>query len=237
MRTMAVGKVVMTREAGEPVDIALWVSPGSQPARADVVADISHELGNFLHRLYYCSELLQDQSPPRMADAGAMLARTIGGLEGFLKRALEYLRPMDLARVRMAVPDVVEGLAMHLRACLPTTRLEVPAATEWTREATLVDPGRFATVAQAIARQVADCAGGADAVALFRDEAAHDGGLGVEVLVVNPEHHGVGHTSALGSLDWALAELIVNQHGGELRMGVTDEGAPAVSLWLPFAPS
>src|SRR5215470_605560 len=53
--------------------------PSSPALQEKVLAEISHELGNFFHKLYYWSDFLQDGRARRSPDATAtqMLERTI----------------------------------------------------------------------------------------------------------------------------------------------------------------
>ena len=86
-----------------------------------VLAEISHELGNFFHKLYYWSDYIKsDSDAARKADstAGHMLERTISNLEDFLKVALEYFYPIRLNFTKIAVGELLDGFMTHLSAHL-----------------------------------------------------------------------------------------------------------------------
>src|SRR6476660_6757591 len=57
-----------------------------------VLAEITHELGNFFHKLYYWSDYLKEKPARKSSDSTAtqMLERTIKNLEDFLKVSLDY---------------------------------------------------------------------------------------------------------------------------------------------------
>lgn len=204
--------------------------------RAAVLADITHELGNFFHRLYYCSDLVREQASPPPGGVGEMLTRTIGGLQGFLACALEYLGPIEIAPVRMSASDIVSGLAAQLRATLPSIPVEVATSPESATPASMVDPARFSTVAQVIARQVATHGGVEGAIAVSVATATGDGAVALAVSILGAHRPSAVAPAPLASLEWSLAELIVNQHGGELQLG-GEPDAPTVLLRLPVASS
>src|SRR5213593_3522868 len=56
-----------------------------------ILAESSHELGNFFHKLYYWSDYLKERPTRRNADSttAQMLERTIKNLEDFLKVSLD----------------------------------------------------------------------------------------------------------------------------------------------------
>src|SRR5262245_8846220 len=232
--TMKVGRSSMLNRS-EDVSPTRDVIGAREQSRADVFADISHELGNFFHRLYYCSELVRtpDEARASEPEVGEMLSRTIGGLEGYLDRAFEYLCPVDLAPVRMTASDLLVGLASHLRAALPGTPVEV-VALSGAGPVSVVDPARFSTVAQVIAHRVAARGLDGGTVAVVVDAGERPDIVALAVSVRATRSAPVERPVALPKLDWALAELIVNQHGGELRMGA-DHSDPAVTLQLPVA--
>jgi len=224
--------MLLRSEDGSPTPAA---NGARELSRADVFADISHELGNFFHRLYYWSELVRTPEEGRALEpeVGEMLTRTIGGLEGFLGRAFAYLYPTDLSPVRMTASDLVTGLATHLRAALPGVPVEV-VDLSGAGPVSLVDPGRFSTVAQVIAHRVATRSIDGDTIAVVVDAGGRPGIVVLAVSVRAARPTSGAQASTLPTLDWALAEMIVNQHGGELRMGA-EYSDPTVILQLPVA--
>src|SRR5437867_2955815 len=98
-----------------------------------VLSEISHELGNFFHKLYYWSDYLKEQPAGASTESTAaqMLERTIKNLEDFLKVSLDYFHPTRLSLMRMAIPDVVGGLLSQVRAQLNGTPITVSDGGAW----------------------------------------------------------------------------------------------------------
>src|SRR5437667_10339165 len=111
-----------------------------------VLAEIAHERGNFFHKLYYCSDYLNEQPARKSADSTAaqMLERTIKNLEDFLKVSLDYFHPTQLSFTRMGVNELLEGLLFQVRAQLNRTPLPLSDDDGWRREdaEALIDPGQ-----------------------------------------------------------------------------------------------
>ncbi len=104
---MAAGKYVrperFEESAPAPVGARSPAPVGAPVQQEKMVAEITHELGNFFHKLYYWSDYLQEKRARRTQDVTAtqMLERTIRNLEDFLKRVARVLPP-GTARARAA---------------------------------------------------------------------------------------------------------------------------------------
>src|SRR5438128_10239358 len=116
---------------------ALRAEPATAVAvQEKVIAEITHELGNFFHKLYYWSDYLKEKPAPKSADSTAaqMLERTIKNLEDFLRVSLDYFHPTQLSFTRMAVRELLEGLLFQVRAQLNGTSVMVSEGDAWPSE-------------------------------------------------------------------------------------------------------
>src|SRR5215831_8684333 len=78
-----------------------------QPRQERLLSEISHELGNYFHKLYYWAELLREQRPATAdAEPAMLLERTIRDLETFLKSALEFFRPLSVVPSPMSIEEL-----------------------------------------------------------------------------------------------------------------------------------
>jgi signal transduction histidine kinase len=205
-----------------------------------VLREISHELGNFFHKLYYWSDYLRER-PVESGDSTAvqMLERTIRNLEEFLKVSLDYFRPTPLSLVRMKVSDLIEGVLFQVRTHLNGTPVAVDTSSDWEGEAVMVDPGQlsraFAVAIQHLVKQV----GPDTKVRVMFVRSAHEGCAGVEVRIALAEP-GTGSPlfgSSKAGVEWALAERLVTLHGGELVERPDEAQQKHLSVFLPLSPS
>jgi hypothetical protein len=222
--------------ADRPPSPASPVASGDEDAVAAderVIAEVDHELGNYFHKLYYWAEFLQEKRADQSGDAGAadMLGCTIEKLEGFLKQALECFRPVRLAPVQVAVPDVVATMIVQLRAYLPGWPVRVADAGAWSQRKLSWDQGRMCSVLQAIAGHLKEQAPAGTGVHVALDEAAD----GIEVVFRIEGGSGAPEfRSGVACLEWALAERIIRAHRGRLSERRSAEGSTALVLALPF---
>src|SRR4029077_10043390 len=136
-----------------PVEAEISVNAAPRPdeaalsiaAQEQVLADVSHDLGNFFHKLYYWADYLQEKRPKRSADATAtqMLEQTIRNLEQYLKAAVEYFHPVQLSCMSMPVPEVAAAVLAQVRGQLNGTPLTVCDPEPWQGAVVSIDPGRF----------------------------------------------------------------------------------------------
>jgi len=210
-----------------------WLEDGHAAGHDHVLAEISHELGNLFHKLYYWAEFLQERRGDHASDAPAvqMLTQTVGSLEEFLKGALDYFRPLKLSPVRMAVSDLIAGMVIQLRSQLLGWPVRVSDTGTWGQRSVLVDPVRLPSVLLAAGRRLTERAPAGSGVHIAFQALAN----GIEVTF---RVEGTGGTAALQSaatcLEWGMAERIVSLHGGWLRERAADDGPHALVLFLPF---
>jgi len=209
----------------------------SRAAEERVLSDISHELGNFFHKLYYWTDYLQERRPPASEDTTAteMLGRTIRNLEGFLRVSLEYFRPLSLSTIPMSVSDLVAGLLGQARSELNGTPLSVADAGQWNGATLLVDPGRLPGVfVLALRRVLTGIEHARVEIALGPTRRGDVEGLEVRVTAWLTNGAGPAALNTAADVEWALAERVVALHGGELVAGESTGEQRLVVLFLPF---
>ena len=154
-----------------------------------VLAEISHELGNFFHKLYYWSDYIKsDSDAARKADstAGHMLERTISNLEDFLKVALEYFYPIRLNFTKIAVGELLDGFMTHLSAHLNGNEVRVFRDEIGEPATILIDPARISQAFRIALHQVHEDlkSGGALTVSLGKGTRRDFPGLEMRLDVV-----------------------------------------------------
>ncbi|HYC54775.1 MAG TPA: hypothetical protein VEL28_07540 [Candidatus Binatia bacterium] len=89
----------------------------SSSEQTKILAEVAHDLANRFHRFYYFAEILTRLMPAESGEARDYLDRanhTVEEIEAMTRRALAYLRPMELRTVRVHVRDVVGSLRQHI---------------------------------------------------------------------------------------------------------------------------
>jgi hypothetical protein len=199
-----------------------------------VVHDLSHELGNYFHKLYYWTDCIRSAA----SDAGSTaqpaqeLEETMHRLQEFLNLALEYFQPAGLKPVRMAVADVARALEAQLRGENPDADVASSCPGDVATAALMVDPGRLSTGMRLIARLL----GGGSGTRLEARFAGAPRGAAVEVVVsASGGAPDAAARRAQRVVEWAVARRMLELHGGDL---VADEGQPGAAscvLSLPLA--
>ena len=121
---MAAKTPLASPQAGARTPLGAAERAAGSSARQDrLLADVSHSLRNYFHKLYAWAERVQEQQPATAdPEPSVLLERTIRELETFLETALELFRPMSVT----PEPMPVEEFTRHLRTAL--TRHLAPAA-------------------------------------------------------------------------------------------------------------
>ena len=202
------------------------VDPGMQPdaTHERVLGEISHELGNFFHKLYYWTEFLEEKRAAA-ADGTAvqMLERTIRSLEEFLRTSLGYFQPVSLACVPMPTPELLGALVGPLRAQLNGTLVTVADAPE-VAGAILIDPARLSQAWAIVTRELLRRVGAESRVRIEVRRAACGDRPGIRIGFA--VEHAEGATPVLDTtmdgVEWAFAERIVALHGGAIVRDADD---------------
>ena len=214
---------------------------GQAVVQEKVLAEISHELGNFFHKLYYWSDYLQGEKGTRRSPdvtATQMLERTIKNFEGFIHTAFQYFHPIQLACVRMSVPELVSGLVAQLDEPLGAqgTPLTVADSGGWGDDAVMVDPGRLSHALAIAVRHLCQHLGAESSVEITLQRAERRDGAGVEIGLELRQPNGASllFQAAVAGVEWAVAERIIELHGGQLTEREDEHGVKRAVLFLPL---
>jgi signal transduction histidine kinase len=207
-----------------------------------VLAEITHELGNFFHKLYYWSDFLKERPARKAADSTAaqMLERTIKNLEDFLRVSLDYFHPTQMSFTRMGVSELVEGVFFQVRAHLNGTPVTVPDAAAWnSMEAeVLVDPGHLSYAFEVAVRHLTKELGPESSVTIDIERSTRRECAGLEVgfRLRQPNEASPLFRTAEAGIEWAVAEKFVVLHGGELLERSGAPGEKELVIFLPLCP-
>jgi len=207
-------------------------------AHEKVLAEITHELGNFFHKLYYWSDYLKEEPARKSADSTAaqMLERTIKNLEDFLKLALDYFHPIQLSFIRMDVAELVDGLLTQLRAHLNGTPITVADTCTRQGAEVMVDPGHLSQALEVAMRYLARQVGPDTTlrVAIANDTRQEHLGLEVGFQLHNPNEASPLFRTAEAGVEWAVAQKVVARHGGALSAHAQGVAEKTAVLFLPL---
>jgi len=207
-----------------------------------VLAEISHELGNFFHKLYYWSDYLKDGPARKTADSTAaqMLERTIKNLEDFLKVSLDYFHPTQMSFTRMSVGELVEGLLFQVRSHLNGTPVTVADAGAWRSgpSEVLVDPGHLSYAFEVAVRHLKKQVGPESSITVGIERTVPRDSAGLEVAfhLRQPNEASPLFRTAEAGVEWAVAERFVALHGGELLERSEEPGEKQIVLFIPLCP-
>jgi len=219
-------------------------APRPQPAPGELVVvdervldDLSHELGNFFHKLYYWSDYIKSGADDLGPDSSAshMLDRTIHHLEDFLKLAMEYFQPVRLSCVRMTGKEMSGAIEAVLRSESDSERVEISGADVASDLTVMIDPGHFSGALRMLIRQVRSAS--AAGAPLFGVRAQlkrtqRSGGEGLEIDLDSAAGATNGPRKGSQVLEWAVAKKIIEMHGGELASR-EESGSSGCILFLP----
>jgi hypothetical protein len=202
-----------------------------------VISEMSHELGNFFHKLYYWAEYLRSEAAPSSADAPAaeMLERTIKNLEGFLKVAMHYFAPIEVSPIRMTADDVVESFVGQLSARMCGLGIDVRRDGDLAAAAILVDPGRISQALDIAGRHVAGQVGDASTleVTLVRAEYADRPCVELRAVIRRPVEDSPFFQTAEAGIELALMEKLLALHGGGVCQQAVGDRARGLSVFIP----
>jgi len=204
-----------------------------------VLAEITHELGNFFHKLYYWSDYIKsDGEGAKKTDstAGQMLERTIANLEDFLKCALEYFYPIKLNFTKIAVAELLDGFMMHLTAHLNGNEVRVSRDEIGEPATILVDPARISQAFRIALHKVHEDlkSGGALTVSMGRGSRREFPGLEMQLAVEPKVPPSPLFRTAEAGVEWAVAQKLIELHGGEIIEQYDSNGRKVVSIFLPL---
>jgi signal transduction histidine kinase len=204
-----------------------------------VLAEISHELGNFFHKLYYWSDYIKsggEGSKRGDSTAGHMLERTITNLEEFLKVAIEYFHPITLNFTKVPVGDLLDGFLTHLGAHLNGNEVRVFRDEIGEPATILVDPTRISQAFRIALHNVHEDlkSGGALEVGLGRGSRRDFPGLEVRLAVEPKVQPSPLARGAEAGVEWAVAQKLIELHGGEIEEQYDSSGRRVIVIFLPL---
>jgi signal transduction histidine kinase len=199
------------RETGpRPGDAALVA------VRPEVMGEAEHAFGNLFHRLHYLAQKLQN----RGVEGAAALGGSVTDLEDLLRLVLDYVSPLAIEARLLDAETVVRGLESGLERRLGERCEEVAQAR------VLGDGGQLSQAFAYMRRVLAE--GTHVDVKVERD-------VGEGWLVLSGEEAGrTVVASGRAMIPWALAQKIVEAHGGTLTEE-TENGGARWKLRLPLA--
>jgi len=205
-----------------------------------ILAEISHELGNFFHKLYYWSDYLRERPTRKNADSTAaqMLERTIKNLEEFLHVSFDYFRPTQLSFMHMSVPEVVEGLVVQARSQLNGTPITVAQNGEWKGRGVMVDPSHLSRAFGFALRHLIKQVGTDSAVAIRVGENVRQDAADLEISLElhQPNEASPLFRSSEAGMEWAVAQKIIALHGGDLLTDIQATNEKTLRIVLPLSP-
>jgi signal transduction histidine kinase len=204
-----------------------------------VLAEISHELGNFFHKLYYWSDYIKtDGEGTKKGDstAGQMLERTISNLEEFLKITLEYFYPITLNFSKIPVGELLDAFMTHLTSHLNGNAVEVRRDDVADASTILVDATRISQAFRIALHHVHKDlkAGGNLSVGMGRASRRDFAGLEIRLEVEPQTPTSPLFRAAEAGVEWAVAQKLIELHGGEIEESIEPGGRKVVLIFLPL---
>jgi hypothetical protein len=198
-----------------------------------VVHDLSHELGNYFHKLYYWTDCIRSGASDLGPDTSPVdaLDETMHRLQGFLNLALEYFQPVQLGLVSMPVTDVARALESVLRGENATGQVAVRCAERVRDVRIRIDPSRLSTGLRIVARLLA----GADATLDASVDVADEDGAQLAIVVSASGTPDAAARRAQRVVEWAVAGRMLELHGGQLATNEERSGSTSCVLTLPLA--
>lgn len=190
--------------------------------RPEVVETADHVLGNLFQRLYHGVERV------RRIDAALAqeFSATVLGIEENLQLLLDYIAPFPPATSRIPAIEVVESIVRNLAPESEGALVALGAPLDGVSVS--VDPGRASRAFSLLTQQLQQESqiDGCTRVAAARAD---------RLLVVTlrfPAGRVIARSSA-GELRWAVAEKLLELHGGALNTTEQDSGEIEWRISLP----
>ena len=216
-----VAAVPVERAAPSPEDAQIVV------VRPQVVETVGHVLGNVFQRMYHLIEVAGGAD----AATAAALESSTRKLEGFLQLVIDYFSPASLVLQHVPAAEVAQGLARQMSdvvGCTVKVDAKLPGDSS-----TLVDPGRLARSFSLLASRLREGAGGEHGIAVR--VVGETAGRSVRLTVMLPARL-VAPESSESEIGWAVAEKLLETHGGTLRQQTMSSGEVLWEIVLPLQP-
>jgi len=235
VRKSDVGETLATaiRDLADPVATESLEGDGQAVSDAQIVAvrpqvveTVGHVLGNMFQRMYHLIEVAGT------ADAASATALESGTrkLEGFLQLVIDYFSPVTLALQHLPATEVAQGLARQVSdsiGCAVRVDAKLPAESRL-----LADPGRLARSFSLLASQLRATASERAVTVRVVGETS---GRSIRLTVMLPASV-VAAESSESEVRWAVAEKLLETHGGSLRQRAMPTGEVQWEIALPLQP-
>jgi hypothetical protein len=165
-----------------------------------------------------------------------MLERTITNLEDFLKVALEYFYPIRLNFTRVAVSEMLDAFMTHLGAHLNGNQVRVTRDEIGDPATILVDPARISQAFRIALHKVHEDLKSGSALNVSIGTGSRRDFPGLEIqLELEPKvpTSPLFRTAEVG-VEWAVAQKLIEMHGGEISEQLGTNGHKIVAIFLPL---
>jgi len=189
-----------------------------------VLSEVSHDLANRFHRSYYFLELLGDALDPSSDAAPSLLAGlrgTVEDIESMTRSALDFVRPIELRKLRVRLGDLTTSMRQHVGMREIDVRGDL-AAGRWEVD---VDPARISEALAFLCRVATE---------------GDDSNVPVVVELIGTDPVGLRVHRATAAPIGARTDIVLAQatriarlHGGALDVGEGE--AWSLTLRLPVA--
>jgi len=195
--------------------------------QAQVVENVGHVLGNLFQRLYH----LIDLAGVADAEAGTELERSTRQLEDFLQLVMDYFSPLALALQYVPSAEVVQSLGRQMSDTVGcSVKIDARLSSE---SRVLVDPARLARGFALLAARLRPDAGHHEGLDLrLLGQAA---GPSLTVTAILPQHLLLPRSTE-AEIQWAVAEKLLETHGGSVHEKSTVSGEVLWEIALPLQP-
>jgi hypothetical protein len=77
------------------------------PAGGELFAEVSHEVGNLVHKMYYWAAILEEEGvDPQSAEIAGHMRGSLGELHGLVSRTMDLLRPVKARPILISLQDL-----------------------------------------------------------------------------------------------------------------------------------
>jgi hypothetical protein len=227
------------RQRREPTPPTAVEPPAGGLLRIDeaVVHDLSHELGNYFHKLYYWTDCIRsgaDDLEPGTSPTDA-LDEALHRLQAFLDLALVYFEPVVPKPIALSGADVVKALEALVQGENPEAGVEVVSTASASAAPLQVDTTRLSTGFRTIARLLS---GGPGTSFFLEADVVGTTATNRRLQIAVSSTGGSADAAARRAqrvVEWAVASRMLELHGGALDTHEQRPGAARCVLTLPLA--
>ena len=81
------------------------------PAGGELFAEVSHEVGNLVHKMYYWTAILEEDGQDlQSAEIAGHMRASLGELHGLVSRTMDLLRPVKARPILICLEDLCQSL-------------------------------------------------------------------------------------------------------------------------------